>query len=127
MGDISVQEMIQIANNFMLASPPGEFVEVVTDVRALLPDDSIINDSAPATFREYNTEQMLQVRNGNSDTLVTKPGELPNGDFADPRGGTVFTFDHIRQEVTNSRPIGGDLDAQVEPYRFHFVLFFLLF
>jgi len=61
MGDLSVQEMIKIANGFMLNAPPGEFMEVVTDVRGLLADDSIINDTAPATFRQYNTDQMLQV------------------------------------------------------------------
>jgi capping protein alpha len=117
MGDISVQDMIQIANNFMLNSPPGEFMEVVTDVRGLLRDDSIINDTAPATFREYNTDQMLQVRNGNNDALVAKQGELASGEFLDPRNGTIFSFDHIRQEVTGSRPIGGELDGQVEPFR----------
>jgi F-actin capping protein alpha subunit len=62
--DISPEETIQICNNFLLSSPPGEFLEVVTDVRALLADDSLINDTAPATFREYNTDQMLQVQQG---------------------------------------------------------------
>lgn len=32
------------------------------DVRALLRDDSVLNSSAPDTFREYNQEQMLQVK-----------------------------------------------------------------
>jgi capping protein alpha len=117
MGDITEEDMIQIANNFLLASPPGEFMEVVTDVRGLLPDDSIINDTAPITFREYNTDQMLQVYNGDRDVLVTKQGEVSDGEYLDPRGGQVFSFDHIRQEVTGSRAIGGELDAQVEPYR----------
>ena len=64
MSDLSAQEMIKIANGFMLNAPPGEFMEVVTDVRGLLGDDSIINDSAPQTFRQYNTNQMLQVGGG---------------------------------------------------------------
>jgi hypothetical protein len=34
------------------------------DVRTLLPDEKLINDTAPATFREYNTDQMLRVPNG---------------------------------------------------------------
>ena len=58
-----------------------------------------------------------QVKNGNSDALVTKYGEVSASEYQDPRGGTVFTFDHIRQQVTGSRPIGGDLDGQVEPFR----------
>tara|TARA_R110002050_G_scaffold39802_20_gene97773 strand:+ start:342 stop:1070 length:729 start_codon:yes stop_codon:yes gene_type:complete len=117
MGDITEEDMIQIANNFLLASPPGEFMEVVTDVRGLLPDDSLINDTAPVTFREYNTEQMLQVYNGDRDVLVTKHGEVNDSEYLDPRGGQVFSFDHIRQEVTGSRAISGELDQAVEPYR----------
>jgi len=61
---VSQEEMIEIANKFLISAPPGEFMEVVTDVRALLPDEKLINDTAPATFREYNTDQMLQVPNG---------------------------------------------------------------
>jgi capping protein alpha len=117
MADISVEETIQIANNFLLNAPPGEFMEVVTDVRGLLEDDTIINDSAPATFREYNTEQMIQVTNGNHLTLVTKHGEVSPGEYLDPRAGQIFSFDHIRQQVTGSRGIGGELDAGVESVR----------
>jgi len=117
MSDLSPQEKIKIANGFMLNAPPGEFMEVVTDVRGLLEDDSIINDTAPATFRQYNTDQMLQVKNGNSDALVTKYGEVSASDYQDPRAGSIFSFDHIRQQVTGSRPIGGELDGQVEPFR----------
>jgi capping protein alpha len=69
------------------------------DVRGLLPDESILNDSAPATFREYNTDQMLQVQSpGNPHKfLITKFGEVGNGEYLDPRGRQVVQFDHIRQ------------------------------
>ena len=128
MADISVEEQIQIANGFLLNSPPGEFMEVVTDVRGLLADESIINDTAPETFRRYNTDQLIQVQNGGNTCLVTPHGEIAPGQYLDPRGGQVFTFDHIRQEVTGSRAIGGELDGSVEPYRFvvHSFYFFLL-
>lgn len=117
MTDISVEEQIQIANGFLLNAPPGEFMEVVTDVRGLLADDSIINDSAPETFRRYNTDQMIQAMSGNNPVIITTHGEVGAGQYLDPRGGQVFTFDHIRQEVTGSRGIGGELDGSVEPYR----------
>lgn len=76
--------MVQIANSFLLSSPPGEFLEVAigtqlhvhlllttdSDVRALLPDDSILNATALDTFREYNTEQMTQVKSPNNNHEV---------------------------------------------------------
>jgi len=119
MGEVTEEEMVQIATNFLLNSPPGEFMEVVTDVRALLPNESILNSSAPETFREYNTEQMLQVTSPNNkhQVLISKHGELSYNEYLDPRGNQVVTYDHIKQEVTGSRAIDGELDSDVEPFR----------
>lgn len=116
---VSRAEIKEIVTGFLLNSPPGEFMEVVTDVRGLLSDDSIINEIAPSTFREYNTDQMLQVQSpgGNHKVLITKQGEATPGEYLDPRGNQVILFDHIRQEVTGSRGISGELDNNVEPYR----------
>lgn len=119
MGDVTEDEIVDIANNFLLSAPPGEFMEVVTDVRALLPKESLINESAPRTFREYNTEQMVQVDSPKGHkVLITKYGEVADGDYLDPKGGLVLHYDHIKQEVTGSRPISGsDLDSSVEALR----------
>jgi len=119
MAEASQEELIDIANNFLLNSPPGEFMEVVTDVRALLPNESMINESAPRTFREYNTEQMVSVDSpGQSHkVLITKYGEVSDGEYLDPKGNQVVQFDHIRQEVTGKRPISGELDSSVESLR----------
>jgi len=119
MGDVSPDEVVEIVTGFLLNSPPGEFMEVVTDVRGLLSDESILNTSAPATFREYNTDQMLEVASpgGNHKVLITKEGEVSHGEYLDPRGNQIITFDHIRQEVTGSRPAGNELDHDVEPFR----------
>jgi len=103
----------------LLAAPPGEFMEVVTDVRALLPNESMLNATAHATFREYNTEQMIQVNSpGNKhQVVITKHGEVGDNNYLDPRGKQVLVFDHIKQEVTSSRPIAGELDGDLEPVR----------
>jgi len=119
MGEPTQEELVDIANGFLLNAPPGEFMEVVTDVRALLPNESLLNDSAPRTFREYNTEQMIAVDSPGTDhkVLITKYGEVSDG-YLDPRGGQVIQFDHIKQQVTSSRPItSGDLDGSLEPLR----------
>jgi len=120
MGDqVSPEEVVEIVTGFLLNSPPGEFMEVVTDVRGLLSDESVLNTSAPATFREYNTDQMFEVQSpGNTHkVLLTKEGEITANEYLDPKGNQVIQFDHIRQEVTGSRPIHGELDHDCEPYR----------
>jgi len=119
MAEPSEDDLINIANNFLLNSPPGEFMEVVTDVRALLPNESMINESAPATFRQYNTEQMIQVDSpGNQHkVLITTYGEVSDGEYLDPKGNQVITYDHIKQEVTGHRPISDELDSSLEALR----------
>lgn len=116
----STEDLKAIANNFLLSAPPGEFMEVVTDVRNLVPDPAILNDGASRTFREYNTEQMVQVESPNNShkVLITKHGEVADGEYLDPKGNQVILFDHIKQTVTGSRPLGGgELDGSVEPLR----------
>jgi len=112
------EQIVDIANGFLLNAPPGEFMEVVTDVRNLLPNESLLNESAPRTFREYNTEQMIAVDSPGHDhkVLITKYGEVSDG-YLDPRGGQVIQFDHIKQQVTGSRPISGELDSGLENSR----------
>jgi capping protein alpha len=117
MGEPTEAELLQIANNFILSAPPGEFGEVVADVRGLLQNDDLLNRNALETFKKYNTTQMIQVQNGANQTIVSKFGELPSGEFLDPSNGQVFKFDHIKQQVLSSRPISGELDASVESFR----------
>jgi len=119
MGDVTEEELVQIAKNFLLNSPPGEFMDVVTDVRALIPSEQLLNNHAAETFRDYNTEQMIQVLSPQHkhQVLITKHGEVGESEYLDPRGGQVIVFDHIRQEVSSSRSIDGELDSDVEPFR----------
>jgi len=119
MAAVTEEEIVAIANNFLLSAPPGEFLEVVTDVRGLLADDSLINDTAEATFSKWNTDQMLQVvsPNGGHQVLITKYGEVSDREYVDPRGKCVIVFDHIRQELSSSRALSGELDNSVEDLR----------
>jgi len=116
----SQQQLVSIANNFLLNAPPGEFMEVVTDVRALLPQESMLNSTAPTTFKKYNEDQMVQAdsEDGSHRFLITQYAELGTNEYIDHAGGVVATFDHIKQVVTSSRPIGGsDKDGSLEPMR----------
>eukprot|EP01128_Nolandella_sp_AFSM9_P010609 TRINITY_DN7367_c0_g1_i1.p1 TRINITY_DN7367_c0_g1~~TRINITY_DN7367_c0_g1_i1.p1 ORF type:complete len:293 (+),score=70.46 TRINITY_DN7367_c0_g1_i1:45-881(+) len=106
-----------IVTNFLLNAPPGEFHDVVTDVRNLLGDDATLNEVAPYTFHEYNTEQMLVVENEGHKVLVSKAGEVGNSEYLDPVGKSVFSYDHFKGEVTGSRPEQGELDGEIEPWR----------
>jgi capping protein alpha len=114
---VSDAEMVKIANSFLLNAPPGEFNEVVSDVRGLLQNDDILNQNAQETFRTYNTTQMIQIKNGDHEALICKYGEIGHNEYLDPLGGQIITFDHIRQKIVSTRNIGGELDSGAEPFR----------
>ncbi|EGG13845.1 subunit of heterodimeric actin capping protein cap32/34 [Cavenderia fasciculata] len=112
------EEIVKIATNFILSAPAGELNEVVSDVRALLPNESMLNASAAETFREYNTEQMVIANSPKGHkVLITKKGEVSHNEYLDPKAKLVLTFDHIKQTVTGSRAAGSELDSEVESYR----------
>jgi capping protein alpha len=94
-------QKLEIAKRFMLSAPPGEFNEVVTDVRGLVSDDSLLNKDALNTFRTHNVQQMLAVDVGSSKCLITEFAELGNqSTYFDPRSQQKFTFDHVKQTVS---------------------------
>jgi len=117
MAAVGEAEILQIATNFLLEAPPGEFNEVVTDVRGLVANDALLNRNALETFSKYNMDQMIQVTNGDHEFLITKFGDIGGHNYLDPIGGSVVSYDHIKQKVTGTRPIAGELDASVEPFR----------
>jgi len=116
---VSTEDVKRIVNSFLLNAPPGEFHEVVTDVRGLLQNDGLLNELAPTTFREYNTEQMLALPapNQSHKLLITKFGEVTSTEYLDPQGKQVVTFDHFKQEVVSSRPAESEINDELEPWR----------
>jgi len=118
---VGTEDVKRIVNSFLLNAPPGEFHEVVTDVRGLLQNDSLLNELAPTSFREYNTEQMLVLAIPNQTShkvLITKFGELSGEEYLDPQGKQVISFDHFKQEVTGTRAAtDAEINAELEPWR----------
>lgn len=117
MSEPTTEELVQVCRNFMLSAPPGEFLDVVADIRGLLSDESIINDIVPTTFKQYNTEQMISTDNGDHKVLICKQGEVSPNEYIDPHSKQIVVFDHITHEVTSTRDASGELDNDVETFR----------
>lgn len=95
--------------NFYFSSTT--LTSLVADLRALLPRESLLNETAPATFKKYNEDQMIQVEVNGKKTLISKYAEIGANEYHDAANKQAFTFDHIKQEVSNVRPENGASNA----------------
>lgn len=115
--EISEDEKIKIAANFLFHSPPGEFKEVFLDLRGLLNDDRILKKSLNNINARYNQDQFVQCEIENSDPcIITEFNELPNGRFYDPKTKVSFKFDHLHFKSSEFEPYT-DMDQLSEPWR----------
>lgn len=115
--NISEDEKIKIAANFLFHSPPGEFREVFLDLRGLLNDDRILKKSLNSTNARYNQDQFVQCElDSKENCLITEYNELPNGRYFDPKSKQSFKFDHLHLKASEIEP-HNDVDSHSEPWR----------
>lgn len=49
--------------------------------------------------------------------LITKYGEVADGEYLDPKGNQIVLYDHIKQQVTGKKNITNELDQSLEGLR----------
>jgi len=109
MGDISAEEKVKIAGQFLLSSPPGEFNDVFNDIRVLVGNDALLQRGVSKQFEQYNTEQFTPVdMPGQNYKVVVSPfGQVDSTHYIDPRSKQVFSFDHMRLVASDPQPHSG--------------------
>jgi len=114
---LSDTEKMRIVSDFILHSPPGEFREVVNDVRLLLNNDQLLKEQASSVFSQYSKDQLTPVRleGPQNQTLITEYNELGSNRFCDPRSRQSFKYDHLREEASDLQ--SWTPDPTVEPWR----------
>jgi capping protein alpha len=107
---LSKEDILRIVRHFLLSSPPGEFEDVLSDVRELVKDDDLLNKGALDIFHTYNIEQLIpvDVPGTNHKVILCKYGEIDENHYLDPRTNKILTVNHakgIATEVTDSDKI----------------------
>jgi capping protein alpha len=102
MSDLTNDEKLRISRHFLLSSPPGEFEDVLSDVRELVGDDELLNQGAFEVFHTYNIEQLIPVEVPGAEykVVLSKYSEIDATHYLDPHKNQVLTVDHTKGVVT---------------------------
>ncbi|CAN0132471.1 unnamed protein product [Ectocarpus fasciculatus] len=115
---VSDPEKLEIATHMLMASPPGQFWEVLTDVRKLLPEGLLDDARAQEVAKAYNAQEGVIVEVGDRNAVLAAEGAVTGsgGGFKDSLGGGVFAVDHVAPQVTGEGPAVGEAEeAAADP------------
>lgn len=112
-----VRSPAEMVSSFILQAPPGEFLEVLDDVKGIVKNDRLIDEQVSKVFPKYIKTQLTPVKIDGSDhsAILCNFNDIGNGRFADPRTKKSFIYDPVTGAVSDLQPWTPEADA--EPWR----------
>lgn len=111
-----------IVSSFILHAPPGEFLEVLDDVKGIVRNDELINEQVSKVFPRYTKTQLTPIKiDGSDHAVILSNFNDIGGRFVDPRTKRSFVYDHLTGAVSDilpwTSPDVGTITDTVETWR----------
>jgi len=115
--DESDRTPAEMVSSFLMHAPPGEFPEVLDDVKNIVRDDKLVEEQVSKVLPKYNKSQLtpIKIEDFEHPVILSVFNDLGDGKFVDPRSKKTFRYDHmtgIVSDVADWQP-----DATAEPWR----------
>lgn len=103
-----------MVSSFLLHAPPGEFPEVLDDVKGIVRDDRLIEDQVSNVLPKYTKSQLTPVKLDGSEhaVILSKFNEIGNGRFVDPRTKKSFQYNHMTGAISDLNDWQPDANAE---------------
>jgi len=95
---------LNIATYFIMNSPTGEVIDVLSDVNKLLNDPATFNEAAvKKILRGYNIDQLVSATDPDGNpVLVSAFNEVDSEHYYEPNTGRILKYDHKKQKFTEA-------------------------
>ena len=91
------EEKMHIAQHFLLSSPPGQFNEVLSDLRKITSPPSLLEDDTAAGIARISNlknYKVIKIPSG-KNSLLCPEAEIDASHYFDALSRTVFKVDHL--------------------------------
>lgn len=107
----------QMVSSFLISSPPGEFAEVLDDVKNIVRDDTLVQDEVTKVLPKYNKTQLTPVKlNGFEHPVILSAfNDIGNARFVDPKAKKSFLYNHMTGQISDVDD--WQPDSTAEPWR----------
>lgn len=114
---ISDAEKLQIAQHYLLASPPGQFQEVLNETGKLVPSSVLTEGVVAGTARAFNNKTLRVVQTpAGHKAVISAASEVDATHYKD-NNNAVFGINHVTLATTEDSSIESEGDGQLELYR----------
>ncbi|XP_057284026.1 F-actin-capping protein subunit alpha-3 [Pezoporus wallicus] len=108
--DLCKPEKVSLICSLLRQSPPGEFIQVVRDLSALVQDEQLVRQEAARIGACHSKSNFTPIKINGHTVLLTHYNDLGENSFFDPQGKFSFELDHLRRVTRKPQLHGVMLD-----------------